>query len=115
MNYLKLFLTCMLLGGAIAAGGSMVGARFGHTGLVMGGVIGGVIGSILGVRLAVSRGWISESQMTFTSIGAAMGFVLASYVATHTLSSPVGPVLSTTLIGIGAIIGARFAAPRNPA
>lgn len=107
MKYLKLFLVCVLLGGAIAAGGSMVGARFGHTGLITGGVIGGVVGSILGVRVARSRQWILESQMMLASLGAAAGFVAAAYVATHTLSSPVGPVLSTTLIGLGAVIGAR--------
>jgi hypothetical protein len=35
-----------------------------------------------------------------------VGFLLAAAIAVRTLSSPVGPVLSTLLIGTGALVGA---------
>jgi hypothetical protein len=113
MNALKLFLVCVILGGLFAALGSMLGARFGHTGLMAGGVLGGVLGSIAAVRVAQRRSWISNRQFTGASIGAAAGFVASAFVATHTLSSPIGPVLSTALIGLGAIAGARLVSTSN--
>jgi hypothetical protein len=41
-----------------------------------------------------------------TAAGAALGFLAAAWIATHTLGSPIGPILSTTLIGLGALVGA---------
>jgi hypothetical protein len=40
-------------------------------------------------------------------LGAALGFIAAATVAVNTLSSPIGPVFSTALIGVGALVGAR--------
>lgn len=111
MKSFKLFILCVMLGGLLAALGSMVGNRFGQTGLMMGGIFGGILGAIASVRIAVQRNWITAGQFTFTSIGAAVGFVAAAYAATHTLSSPIGPMLSAILIGVGAVAGARIKQP----
>ena len=54
------------------------------------------------------RRWIAARQVRATALGAAIGFLMAATIAVNTLSSPVGPVLSTLLIGAGALIGARL-------
>ena len=47
-------------------------------------------------------------SISLLSIGAIIGFVIAVFVAMSTLSSPVGPILSTALVGMGAIMGSRI-------
>jgi hypothetical protein len=64
-------------------------------------------------KIALWRGWIARPQYRATTIGAALGFLAAASVAVNTLSSPVGPVLSTTLTGVGALIGSRFGRHEN--
>jgi hypothetical protein len=75
----------------------------------VGGFVGGIAIAPLSARLAVWRRWIGPRQYWPTAAGAALGFVAAAVVAVNTLSSPVGPVLSTALIGIGALIGSTRA------
>jgi hypothetical protein len=64
---------------------------------------------MLVARIAVWRHWIVRPQLWPTALGAAIGFLAASAIAVNTLSSPIGPVLSTLLIGVGAVLGARGA------
>jgi hypothetical protein len=105
MAALLLFLTSSFLGGLGGVLGSIIGHAAGRVGLWVGGVLGGVLGSIAGVAIARARGWVSEAQFSWAAVGASIGFALAAAVAVRTLSSPVGPVLSTTLIGAGALLG----------
>jgi hypothetical protein len=63
----------------------------------------------LSAKLAVWRGWIEPRQYLSTAAGAAFGFIAAAFVSMNTLSSPVGPILSTALIGLGALAGSQFA------
>lgn len=74
-----------------------------------GGVLGGLLAAITTGRIAAVRGWVAPSGWGRVAIGTAVGFLAAVAIAVNTLSSPVGPVLSTLLIGFGAVIGARFA------
>jgi len=101
-----LFLSMSLLGGIGAAVGSMVGHGLGRGGLLVGGFTGGVVFVIGGGFLSQRLGWIHRSQRFWTSAGGVAGFVLACMVALATLSSPVGPILSTLLVGTGALFGA---------
>jgi len=101
----ELFIASCLLGGVGGAAGSMIGHAFGHRGVFIGGVVGGFVGAILVGRLAAWRGWIAREQSWGTTLGAAIGFLAAAFIATKTLSSPIGPILSTLLIGTGALIG----------
>jgi fructose-specific phosphotransferase system IIC component len=105
MNRTALFLIACVLGGLGGALGSMVGHSFGKAGLWMGGIIGGLLASMLIARIALWRRWIVRSQYWPTVLGAAVGFLLACSVAVNTLSSPIGPILSTLLIGVGAVLG----------
>ena len=106
MNLIKLALLMMLLGGA----GGGIGASFGGP-LGMGGALGVglLLGGVLivgGVFLAERWHWITHSQRLWAIFGAVGGFVLATIVTLSTLASPIGPILSTLLIGVGAALGA---------
>ena len=106
VNRVGLFVVACVLGGAGGALGSMVGHSFGKSGLWADGIDGGFVASLLVARIALWRRWIIRSQYWPTSLGTALGFLAASAVAVKTLSSPIGPILSTLLIGAGAVIGA---------
>jgi len=102
---LLFFFSC-LLGGLGGALGSIVGHAAGPAGLWVGGAIGGLLGSIAAVALARTRHWITDAQFLPTAFGAGIGFVLAAAIAVNTLSTPLGPLLSATLVGVGALVGA---------
>ncbi|MDQ6888328.1 MAG: hypothetical protein M3068_13735 [Gemmatimonadota bacterium] len=109
MSSIKLFLTACVLGGVGGASGSVLGRALGPRGLWVGGVIGGLLAAVLVARLAVWRQWIGSQAIGRTAVGAAVGFLAAVAVVTHTLSTPLGPLASTLLIGAGAVLGARIA------
>ncbi len=107
MSHVYLFVVACILAGLGGAVGSVVGNAFGGTGLWAGGVIGGLLAAILVARIATWRRWIAPAQFRATALGTAVGFLAAAAVAVNTLSSPVGPILSTALAGAGALLGAR--------
>jgi hypothetical protein len=107
MVHVRFFIVICFLGGLGGFIGSVVGAAFGQRALFVGGFIGGIAVAPFLARVALWRHWISARQYWPTTIGAALGFVAAAMVAVNTLSSPVGPVLSTSLIGVGALLGRR--------
>ncbi|MGQ0649304.1 MAG: hypothetical protein ACT4P7_17265 [Gemmatimonadaceae bacterium] len=101
-----LFVVSCFLGGLGGLLGSIVGNAAGRTGLFVGGVVGGLLGASTSGIVARARGWIPGQRAWSTGVGAAIGFLAAALIATQTLGSPIGPVLSTTLIGLGALAGA---------
>jgi hypothetical protein len=105
VNRAALFFVACALGGLGGAVGSMVGNAFGKEGLWAGGILGGLLASMLVARIALWRRWIAGSQAWPTALGTAIGFFLACAVAVNTLSTPVGPIVSTLLIGAGALLG----------
>ena len=106
MNLLKLFLLMVLLGGAGGALGSMAGNAFGRGGVIAGGLIGGAALVVAGAFLSARWHWIKLPQRLWTMIGGVLGFGVASLVTLSTLSSPIGPMVSTLLVGTGAVLGA---------
>jgi len=106
MATLLLFLVSCALGGLGGAVGSIVGHAGGQLGLWIGGIVGGLLGSIAAVAIARSRRWLTAAQFLPAAVGASIGFLVAAAIAVNTLSSPIGPIMSTTVIGIGAIVGA---------
>jgi hypothetical protein len=106
MKRISLFLVSTILTGAIAAIGSMAGHFVGpHLGVTLGGVFGGLFGAVFSARIGVHRKWIAAEAFYPTTFGAAVGFLAAAFIAMQTLSSPIGPMLSSLLIGLGALIG----------
>lgn len=111
MKTFLLFVVSCVLGGFGGAVGSIVGHAGGPKGLWVGGVLGGLAGCVGAAALARSRKWIAPTQFAMTALGATIGFLLAAGIASKTLGSPFGPILSTALIGIGALVGARLLSP----
>jgi hypothetical protein len=105
MNRVALFIVACALGGLGGLLGSMVGSAFGKGGMWAGGILGGLLASMLIARIALARRWIVRSQSWPTALGTAIGFLVACAVAVNTLSTPVGPIMSTLLIGAGALLG----------
>jgi hypothetical protein len=105
---LRFFVTSCFLGGLGGFLGSVLGAMLGQPALFVGGFLGGVLIAPLSAKIALWRRWIGPTQYWPTTFGAALGFVAAAFVAVNTLSSPVGPMVSTTLTGIGALVGSWF-------
>ena len=113
MKKVFLFVVSMIVTAACAVIGSMVGHFLGsHLAVMLVGTIGGLIGASVSGRIAVWRHWITRAELFPTTVGTAIGFLAAAYIAAKTLSSPVGPILSTFLIGIGAVVGAAVGARR---
>src|SRR5436190_14637368 len=106
MKRAALFFLACALGGAGGALGSMAGHVFGKTGLWAGGILGGLLVSMFVARIALWRRWIVRSQYWPTVLGTVTGFLLACAVVVNTLSTPIGPIMSTLLIGAGAVLGA---------
>ena len=104
-SMLLLVLTCFL-GGVGAFLGSVLGHAVGERGLYVGGVIGGIIGVFAATKIAVSRKILGQKRFWGATIGGMLGFILAAMIATNNLSSPVVPLLSILLIGLGAVFGA---------
>jgi hypothetical protein len=112
MVRLYLFLVSCVLAGIGGAVGSILGNALGEKGLWIGGVLGGILGSVTAALVSRAIGWIMPSQVRGTATGATVGFLAAALIAVNTLSSPVGPVLSTSLVGIGAVMGAGLSKRR---
>ena len=110
MKNAALFLTATILGGMGGLVGSVLGGAFGKGGLFAGGFIGGILVAPVTAWVARWRQWIDASRFWPVAVGAAAGFVVAATIAVNTLSSPVGPVISTIFTGLGAIAGARLGA-----
>ncbi len=85
----------------------MIGAAFGQHALFAGAILGGIAGAAGAVRFAEWRGWVPRERRGRVIGGAVLGFVVAAIIATQTLSSPVGPGLSSLLIGAGAVLANR--------
>jgi hypothetical protein len=111
VNRAALFIVACGLGGLGGLLGSMIGAPLGKSGMWAGGILLGFLASMLVARIALSRRWIVQSQSWPTALGMAIGFLVACAVAVNTLSSPVGPIMSTLLIGVGALLGSGRAPP----
>ena len=103
---IPLFVVACALAGFSGVVGSILGHALGPKGVIVGGVLGGILGSVGAAAVARARGWIASDRFTATAVGASGGFLAAAAIATHTLSSPVGPILSTLLVGLGAVLGA---------
>ncbi|MCI0692923.1 hypothetical protein L0337_13080 [candidate division KSB1 bacterium] len=101
---LLFFLVCGITGlGAVL--GSMLGNAFSQTALFVGAMIGGMLGVALAGRLARRFKLIASQNYAFTVIGGILGFFLAAFIAVNNLHTPVTPILSTSLVGLGAIVG----------
>lgn len=85
---------------------SILGNAFGKTGLFTGAFLGGALGAVVAVFLTVRLGWLPKTSARAASIGAVIGFALAIPVILTHMHTPVIPVMSCALAGVGALVGA---------
>jgi len=101
-----LFLVVCVAAGIGLFLGSILGHFFGGTGLQVGAIIGGVVGVIAGTQIACKRNILNRKRFIPATVGGMLGLALAGVVATHHLDTPIIPIASIALIGLGAAIGA---------
>jgi hypothetical protein len=102
-----LFIMVCLLAGI----GLFVGSVLGHavaktTGTNAGAIIGGIIGVVAGTKIANVRGILGSKRLWPAMIGGILGLTLAAIIAVHHMDTPVVPLASILLIGLGALFGA---------
>ena len=103
----------IVTGGVGGFAGSVIGAAFGPNALFVGGILGGLVASPCAALLAARLGFLEPANVKGTALGAALGFLAAAAVAVNTLNSPVGPLLSPLLVGIGGLAGGKLQARRR--
>jgi hypothetical protein len=113
MKPVKAFILFVAGAGVFTVLGSALGAAVAHRVLFVGGVAGGLIGCFAAAWLGARLDWIPMSARRSAAVGASLGFAAAAAIAVNTLRSPVGPVLSSLLVGAGGLVGARFARGRS--
>jgi hypothetical protein len=103
--YSVLFTTWLAAGiGAVV--GSILGNAAGRIGLMVGAVLGGIAGTVVAVRGAARLHWLSPAEGRGALWGGVIGFLVAAPIAVTHLDTPIAPVLSCGLVGIGVLIGA---------
>ena len=105
MKHTRLFVLIIVVVGFCALVGSAAGAALAHRVLFVGAFLGGLLGSCAAAWLAGRLKWLPAAKTKATAVGAAIGFLAAATIAINTLHSPVGPILSTLLIGVGGLVG----------
>jgi hypothetical protein len=101
-----LFLVVCVTAGIGLFLGSILGHFFGGTGLQVGAIIGGAIGVIGGTQIACKRNILNRKRFVPATVGGVLGLALAAVVATHHMDTPIIPIASIALIGLGAALGA---------
>jgi ABC-type Co2+ transport system permease subunit len=101
-----LFVLVCALGGVGALLGSILGHFVGRSGLYSGAMVGGVVGVYVATRIARARRILGVKRFWPATIGGWLGFVLAAIIAANHLDTPVIPIASVLLIGLGAVFGA---------
>jgi hypothetical protein len=104
MKSLFIFLIVCASAGIVAFLGSVIGGVIGQTPLFIGGTVGGLIGVWIGGWIAQRLRLIKEIEFKPTIIGGCIGFIIATVIALNNLHTPVIPLLSTGLTGIGSLI-----------
>jgi hypothetical protein len=103
--YVVLLVTWALAGvGAVA--GSILGNAAGKAGLFLGAFVGGVLGVLGAVFATTKLQWLPPLERGGALIGGICGFALATPIAVSNLHTPLTPVLSCSLAGLGVLIGA---------
>src|SRR5437867_4120135 len=103
---LLLFLLVCVLGGVGTLLGSILGHFDSKSGLYTGAMVGGVVGVYVATRIARMRGIIGVKRFWPATIGGWLGLILAAIIATNHLDTPVIPIASVLLLGLGAVFGA---------
>ena|SRR5438874_1021131 len=105
MKHVKIFVLLVVVVSFCAVLGSAAGALLAHRVLFVGAFFGGLLGSCAAAWLGGRLQWIPPAARKATAAGAAIGFIAAATITINTLHNPLGPILSTFLIGLGGWVG----------
>src|SRR5215831_13583698 len=114
MKSAGVFIVLVIAAGMGAAVGSALGSLIAHRLVFAGGAIGGLSGSWLGAWISARVNWIPQSETMAVALGATVGLACAVLIAVSTLHTPVGPILSTLLVGVGGLVGRRLSKAAEP-
>ena len=102
---LYLFILVCMLAGVLTFVGSVLGNSMGRTGLFVGAMIGGLVGVGLAVWLSTRIGLLSKVNFRPALIGGSAGFIVAAVIAVNSLWTPIIPLASVALTGVGTLLG----------
>ena len=104
-SVLLFLLVCAFAGVGLFVG-SVLGHAFGPTGLNVGAIVGGAVGVIVATQLSCRWDILDRKRLVPATVGGVLGLALAAVIATHHMNTPVVPLASILLIGLGAAVGA---------
>jgi hypothetical protein len=109
MRAFPTLLLSWLVTGLGAMAGSILGNAAGPRGLRAGAVAGGVLGLLGAVIVARKLAWLPSREARGAFVGGLVGFACAVPITLTHMGSPLIPVLSCGLVGIGVLLGAGVA------
>jgi hypothetical protein len=105
---ITLFLIVCFLTGVSTFIGSVLGHGLGGDGLFLGALVGGCLGVLASTWLAIRLKLIARSTYGAVAGSGIAGFILASIIAVTNLHTPIIPLASIALTGLGAIAGKTY-------
>lgn len=96
--------------GAVA--GSILGNAFGRRGLFIGATVAGTLALLIAIQVLTGLRWLDSERRRGGTIGGLVGFALAAPLAVMNLQTPVIPIVVTSLVGFGVVLGAGRGAVR---
>ena len=113
MKPLLSFVLGWLATGFGAVVGSILGNSVGKQGLVFGAIAGGALGVLGAVHLARRLSWVPGTGTVGALIGGLIGFAVAIPITLTHMHSPLVPVLSCGLAGLGVLLGTGVSRKRS--
>ena len=106
MKKLILYLEACLICGLLIVGFSVIGHKLlKPNGIFIGAIVGGLLGIILAARIAIYFSLANKSAFRSIIFYSLLGFILAIKICFYNFNNPIIVVLSTGLIGFGALLG----------
>lgn len=107
-NNFKIFLGESFFCGAFTFLGSILGNAFNQNALFAGAIMGGCSGVILSTYILARRGVINNNSLIPVIAWGIVSFGTATLFSVTNLNSPIIPLLSVLLVGLGCIMGNSF-------
>jgi len=106
MRKLKLFIEVCLICGLLIVGFSVIGNKLIRSnGIFIGAIIGGLMGIVLASKIAIYFSLVNKNSFKSIIIFSLLGFLLAIVICFYNFHNPIIVVMSTSLVGIGALFG----------